>query len=188
MEFRILGPLEAIDKGRVVPLDARSRGRFSRSCSSGRTNRSRDRLIEELWDGLAPASAAKVLQTYVSQLRRALGRDVIRTVSSAYELRADGVVRPAAVRAARRDARAAAPAEANAMLREALSLWRGPPLAEFAYEPWAQSEIARLRSSGSKPFSSGSRRISRSARMPSSSPSSSCWSANTRSGSASAPS
>ena len=30
------------------------------------------------------------------------------------------------------------------MLREALSLWRGPPLAEFAYEPWAQPEIARL--------------------------------------------
>ena len=41
-------------------------------------------------------------------------------------------------------ARAAGPAEANGLLREALSLWRGQPLAEFAYEPWAQSEIARL--------------------------------------------
>ena len=36
------------------------------------------------------------------------------------------------------------PATANGMLREALSLWRGPPLAEFAYEPWAQPEIDRL--------------------------------------------
>ena len=43
-----------------------------------------------------------------------------------------------------RDARTASPAAANGMLRDALSLWRGPPLAEFAYEPWAQPEIDRL--------------------------------------------
>ena len=70
---------------------------------------------------------------------------MIRTVSSAYELRADaGSFDLLRFEQLVGSARAAAPAEANAMLREALSLWRGPPLAEFAYEPWAQSEIDRL--------------------------------------------
>ena len=68
----------------------RSRAPCLRSCSSARTSRfSRDLLIEELWAGRPPPSATKILQTYVSQLRRALGRDVIRTAPSAYELRAD---------------------------------------------------------------------------------------------------
>ena len=146
MEFRILGPVEAIHKGRVVPLDAR-KPRALLAILLLRANEPvpRDRLIEELWDGRAPSSSAKVLQTYVSQLRRVLGRDVIRTVSSAYELRADvGSFDLLRFEQLVGRARAAAPAEANAMLREALSLWRGPPLAEFAYEPWAQPEIARL--------------------------------------------
>jgi predicted ATPase/DNA-binding SARP family transcriptional activator len=106
---------------------------------------SRDLLIEELWDGRPPSSATKVLQTYVSQLRRALGRGLIRTVSSAYELRADaGSFDLHRFEQLVRNARAAAPVEANGMLQEALSLWRGPPLAEFAYESWAQPEIDRL--------------------------------------------
>ena len=146
MEFRILGPVEAIDKGRVVPLDApKPRALLAILLLRANEPVSRDRLIEDLWDGSAPASSAKVLQTYVSQLRRVLGRDVIRTVSSAYELRADvGSFDLLRFEQLVGNARAAAPADANAMLREALSLWRGPPLAEFAYAPWAQHEIARL--------------------------------------------
>ena len=106
---------------------------------------SSDVLIEELWAGRPPPSATKVLQTYVARLRRVLGSSAIGTVSSAYELRPD----PGSIDLHRfeqlvRDARAAAPAEANRLLRDALSLWRGPPLAEFAYEPWAQPEIERL--------------------------------------------
>ena len=42
------------------------------------------------------------------------------------------------------EARGAEPPVAAERLREALALWRGPPLAEFAYEPWAQAEIGRL--------------------------------------------
>ena len=146
MEFRILGPVEAIDKGRVVPLDApKPRALLAILLLRANEPVPRDRLIEELWDGRAPASSAKVLQTYVSQLRRVLGRDVIRTVSSAYELRADvGSFDLLRFEQLLGTARAADPADANAMLREALSLWRGPPLAEFAYAPWAQPEIARL--------------------------------------------
>ena len=146
MEFRILGPLEVVSEGRVVPLDAR-KPRALLAILLLRANEPvpSERLIEQLWAGRPPPSAAKVLQTYVSQLRRALGRDVIRTVSSAYELRADGasfdLLRFEQLVG---DGRAAAPAEASGMLREALSLWRGQPLVEFAYEPWAQPEIASL--------------------------------------------
>ena len=146
MEFRILGPLEVVTEGRVVRLDA-AKPRALLAILLLHTNEPvpRDRLIEDLWAGRPPSSAAKVLQTYVSQLRRAFGREVIRTVSSAYELRADtGSFDLLRFEQLVVSARATGPAEANGMLREALSLWRGQPLAEFTYERWAQSEIGRL--------------------------------------------
>jgi predicted ATPase/DNA-binding SARP family transcriptional activator len=146
VEFRLLGPLEVVAEGRSVPLGGR-KPRALLAILLLRANEpvSSDVLIEELWAGRPPSSAPKVLQTYVARLRRVLGASVIRTVSSAYELRPD----PASFDLRRfeqlvRDARAAAPAESNGLLREALSLWRGPPLAEFAYERWAQPEIERL--------------------------------------------
>jgi predicted ATPase/DNA-binding SARP family transcriptional activator len=146
VQFRILGPLEVVCEGQVVRLDAR-KPRALLAILLLRANEPvpRDRLIEELWAGRPPSTAAKVLQTYVSQLRRAFGRDVIRTLSSAYELATDAesfdLLRFEQLVGS---ARAEAAVEANRMLREALSLWRAQPLAEFAYEPWAQSEIARL--------------------------------------------
>ncbi len=146
MEFRLLGPLEVIAEGRVVPLDApKQRALLALLLVRANEPVSRDLLIEELWAGRPPPSATKVLQTYVSQLRRVLGRDVIRTAPSAYELRADaGSFDLYRFEELVANARTASPATANGMLREALSLWRGPPLAEFAYEPWAQPEIDRL--------------------------------------------
>jgi len=146
VEFRILGPLEVVSDGRVVPLGAR-KPRALLVILLLRANEpvASDRLIEEIWAGRAPSSAAKVLQTYVSQLRRTLGRDLIRTVSSAYELHADaGSFDLLRFEQLVGDARAAAPVEASRLLWEALALWRGQPLVEFAYEPWAQPEIARL--------------------------------------------
>jgi predicted ATPase/DNA-binding SARP family transcriptional activator len=146
VEFRLLGPLEVVAEGRVVQLDApKPRALLAILLLRANEPVSRDVLIEELWAGRPPSSATKVLQTYVSQLRRPLGRSVIRTLSSAYELRADaGSFDLHRFEQLVRTARGAGSAEANAMLREALSLWRGPPLAEFAYESWAQREIDRL--------------------------------------------
>ena len=146
MEFRLLGPLEVVVDGRAVPLDA-PKPRALLAILLLRADRpvSREILIEELWAGRPPPSATKVLQTYVSQLRRLLGPSVIRTVSSAYELRPDrGSVDLQRFEQLVADARAASPVVASSLLREALSLWRGPPLAEFAYEAWAQPEIERL--------------------------------------------
>jgi DNA-binding SARP family transcriptional activator len=146
VEFRLLGPLEVVAGGRVVALDApKPRALLAILLLRANEPVARDVLIEGLWAGRPPPSATKVLQTYVSQLRRLLGPSVIRTAASAYELRADaGSLDLHRFEQLVREARAAAPAEANGMLREALALGRGPALAEFTYESWAQPEIDRL--------------------------------------------
>jgi predicted ATPase/DNA-binding SARP family transcriptional activator len=146
VEFRLLGPLEVVAEGRDVPLGGpKPRALLAILLLRANEPVSSDVLIDELWAGRPPSSASKVLQTYVARLRRVLGQSAIRTVSSAYELRPD----TASFDLHRfeqlvREARAATPTESNGLLREALSLWRGPPLAEFAYERWAQPEIERL--------------------------------------------
>src|SRR3954454_20344575 len=90
VEFRILGPLEVVVEGRLVPLDApKPRALLAMLLLRANESVSRDHLIDELWAGRPPISATKVLQTYVFQLRRTLGREVIGTVSSAYDVRAD---------------------------------------------------------------------------------------------------
>src|SRR5262245_12418482 len=69
MEFRLLGPLEVIAEGRVVPLDApKQRALLALLLVRANEPVSRDLLIEELWAGRPPPSATKVLLTYVSQL------------------------------------------------------------------------------------------------------------------------
>jgi DNA-binding SARP family transcriptional activator len=107
-----------------------------------------DRLIEELWGSSPPPTAAKALQNLVSQLRRSLGADSIATRPPGYSLRLD-----ADDLDARRFERLAAeghrqleedPGRAGQTLLEALGLWRGRALDDFAYEDFAQSEITRL--------------------------------------------
>ena len=101
---------------------------------------STDRLVEGLWGEEPPATAAKMVQLYVSQLRKALadggdGAEIV-TRGRGYELRlGDGGLDARALRAA--DRRPARP-------REALALWRGAPLADVADEPFAAGEIRRL--------------------------------------------
>ena len=145
MEFRILGPLEVVDRGRVVPLGG-SRQRALLALLLTRANEvvSADRLIDELWPE-PPQNAANALQYHVSQLRKALGSDSIATRAPGYVLE----VGPNALDLLRferlvADAERAAPAEAAELLREALALWRGPALADVADEPFAQVEVPRL--------------------------------------------
>ena len=149
MEIRILGPLEVSDDGRVVELGAgRQRALLALLALHAREIVATDRLIEELWGGSPPPTAAKALQNLVSQLRRSLGADSIATRSPGYSLRLD-----ADDLDARRFERLAAeghrlleedPGRAGQTLLEALGLWRGRALADFAYEDFAQSEIKRL--------------------------------------------
>ena len=114
-----------------------------------------DRLQEALWDERPPATATTALQGYVSQLRRLLeggeegGASLLVTRSPGYAFIAPAeqldLARFEQLAQSGREALAAAePARAAGLLSEVLALWRGPPLADFSYEAWAQSAIGRL--------------------------------------------
>ncbi len=118
---------------------------------------SSDELIESLWSGSAPPTAAATLQVYVSRIRKVLEPERTKgTKSGVLVSQAPGYllsIDPGRVDAqrfqslaneARRRAHTEDPAAAASILREALELWRGAALAEFVYEPWAQGEAARL--------------------------------------------
>src|SRR4051794_35796597 len=90
MEFRILGRLEVVEDGRVVPVE-RQRARSVLAFLLLHANEpvSGERLIDEVWGPEPPKSAAASLQNYVSHLRKALGRDVLVTEAGGYVLRVD---------------------------------------------------------------------------------------------------
>ena len=151
LEIRFLGTLE-VWKDRAPLALGGGRQRALLALLALRPNEvvSSEWLIEELWEGRPPPTAAKALQNLIAQLRRALGEDqrVLITGPQGYELRlgSDAID-------ARRFERATAeglalvesdPSAAGRRLRDALALWRGEPLADFAYSSFAQSEIARL--------------------------------------------
>jgi DNA-binding SARP family transcriptional activator/class 3 adenylate cyclase/tetratricopeptide (TPR) repeat protein len=154
LEFRILGPLEVLDEDRRVTLP-RGRGRSLLALLALRPGEvaSKERLIDELWGEASPPTADKALQGLVSHLRKRLeptrargnAPSVLQTVPLGYVLAID----PDSVDAVRfrrllQKAGLASPSERSALLRRALGLWRGPALADFAYEPFAQREIAGL--------------------------------------------
>ncbi|MDQ2969379.1 MAG: AfsR/SARP family transcriptional regulator [Actinomycetota bacterium] len=147
MEFRILGPLEVVEQGRALPLGgARQRTVLALLLTRANEVVSADRLIDELWGTQPPRSAANALQYHVSQLRKALApHTAIVTQEPGYVIR----VGPDELDLLRfellvEEAQQAAPEVAARKLREALALWRGPPLADVAHESFAQMEVLRL--------------------------------------------
>ncbi|MFG6196067.1 BTAD domain-containing putative transcriptional regulator [Nonomuraea sp. JJY05] len=154
MEFRVLGPLEVrAGDGRAVALGgARPRAVLARLLVARGTVVSADALIDDLYGGAPPPSALPTLHSYVSNLRRALepGRlprarpGVLIGRPPGYLLAADQVDADRFGELLRR-AELRPPVEALACLEEALGLWRGTPYGEFAEEPWAVTEVGRLR-------------------------------------------
>ena len=147
MEFRILGPLEVVERDRVLPLGG-SRQRALLALLLTRANEvvSADRLIDELWPSGPPHNAANALQYHVSQLRKALGgTDSIVTQPPGYMIRV-GPNELDLLRFERLldEAEHEAPEAAARLLRSALDLWRGSPLADVAQESFAQVEIVQL--------------------------------------------
>jgi DNA-binding SARP family transcriptional activator/class 3 adenylate cyclase/tetratricopeptide (TPR) repeat protein len=152
MDFRILGPLEVLDEGREVALGgSKQRALLAVLVLHANETLSTDRLIEELWGEHQPATAAKTVQVHVSRLRKALagGGDLIVTRERGYRLEVDPDWLDAhrferLLAQARDELGAEHPEDAAASLERALALWRGEPLADLAYEPFAQREVARL--------------------------------------------
>ena len=150
MEFRILGPLEAVDGTAALRLGGRKqRALLARLLLDANRTVSVDRLVDDLWGENPPDTAAKMVQVYVSQLRKVLPPGVLRTRAGGYLLELDGAELDLQRFERLSDEGRAALADGNAQLasdrlREALSLWRGPALADFSSEPFALTERARL--------------------------------------------
>ncbi len=152
MEYRILGPVTAVDQGREVDLGGpRERALLARLLLSANLVVSADTLAADLWSGAPPEHATATLRVYVSRLRRALGADAhqLLTQSPGYRLsigpqQLDAGRFAALVRVALGDLAAGLPEAAAAGLRQALGLWQGDPLADLADLPFARAEVARL--------------------------------------------
>jgi DNA-binding SARP family transcriptional activator/ABC-type branched-subunit amino acid transport system substrate-binding protein len=156
LEFRILGPVEARLDGQAVNLGgARQRGVLALLLLNADAAVSSDRLIDELWGEDPPRDAGAALQAHISRLRKLVEPDhggeprVIVTTSAGYMIR----VGPGEldlrrfeqlVDEGRRRLDAGDAAAAGEALREALSLWRGRPLANLEMEAFAQQPIRDL--------------------------------------------
>ena len=145
MRYGILGSLELSEDGRAIEVaGAKQRALLAMLLLNANRVVSSDRLIDALWEEQAPDTAAKALQVHVSQLRKLLGKRLV-TRSPGYVLQLEeGELDLHRFEALVRHARGASPVEASAALREALALWRGPALADFVFDRFAQAEIARL--------------------------------------------
>ena len=149
MEIRTLGPLEVLDGGEPVALGGRKQRALLAvlALSPGRAV-SAARLIDDLWGEEAPDTAPKMVQIHVSQLRKVLPPDVLLTRAPGYLLdvapaQVDAFRAEELLRAGREALASGDPGSASERLGEALALWRGPALAEFA-EPFAAGEARRL--------------------------------------------
>ncbi|MDX6618568.1 MAG: eukaryotic-like serine/threonine-protein kinase, partial [Gaiellales bacterium] len=153
VEFNILGPLEIVEGGRAVRLESpKQRALLTLLLLQEGEVVSRDRLIEELWLGNPPPAAETTLRSHLSRLRSVVGASRLETRPPGYALAlAPDELDAATFRRLGAEGRQALElgrmGEAADLLRRALGLWRGPALADFAYESFAQSAIARLEES-----------------------------------------
>ncbi|SEG12468.1 Predicted ATPase [Thermomonospora echinospora] len=143
----ILGPVEVTRDGRPLSVSgARLRALLTLlALEAGRTVPA-GRLIDDLWEDRPPVGASNALQSLVSRLRAAVGRDLIGSPAGGYrlELPREAVDAHAFESAVIRARAMPDPAQRSARLREALALWRGPALAEVDRLPFAEGPVARL--------------------------------------------
>ncbi|MGY1683307.1 FxSxx-COOH system tetratricopeptide repeat protein [Geodermatophilus sp. SYSU D01176] len=158
MEIKVLGPLEVWGPGGLLEVGGvKQRAVLAMLALHLNEVVSTDSLVEGLWGERAPAGARNTVHVYVSRLRKALqaakepdreGAAVLLRRSPGYllELDPERLDLRRFERLAREGTQGlpAAPARAASLLREALALWRGQPLAEFADLPFAEAEAPRL--------------------------------------------
>jgi predicted ATPase/DNA-binding SARP family transcriptional activator len=152
VEYRILGPVAAVDHGHEVDLGGlRERVLLARLLLSAGRVVPADTLAHDLWSGQPPPHSSATLRVYVSRLRRALGdaAQALITQPPGYRLaieqdELDATRFTALVQGALADLAAGRAEAAATGLRQALDLWRGEPLADMADLPFARAEVARL--------------------------------------------
>src|SRR5919106_2516002 len=150
LEFRVLGPLEMLVEGQPIEIvGTRQRALLAILLLRANEVVSRDRLIDDLWGERTPETAPNALAALVARLRKALPAEIVLTRPAGYELRLERQALDlhrfeTLVEEGSSALAAGDPAHASELLRSALALWRGPPLAEFAYEPFAQPASTRL--------------------------------------------
>ncbi len=148
MEFKVLGPLEVLSDGQPLQLGPpQQRALLALLLLNANQVVATDRLAEELWPAEVPKTASKAIQVYVSSLRKAFGtsRDALETRGNGYVLHVEaGELDLHEFELLLERAKAEEPGARVATLHSALSLWRGAPLADLTYEPFAQPEAARL--------------------------------------------
>lgn len=151
VELRVLGPLEIVGDDGPVALPSRKQRRLLAALvlADGRTC-SPDALVDAVWGETSPASARKLLQVYVSQLRRALPEGIEITTSPAgYALDLDGgALDSTRFEQLGRDASGALaagnPELTLSLAQQALGLWRGSAFADVVYDDFASGEAERL--------------------------------------------
>jgi DNA-binding SARP family transcriptional activator len=153
MEFRLLGPLEVRDSAGELPLGSgKQRALLAILLLEANRVVPSERLVDLLWGGQPPGSAAHGLQVQVSKLRKALGRSGehrLLTRAPGYLLwvepgELDADLFEQMITEGRERLRDGDPGAAARVLREAIGLWRGPALADVASERFAHAPIARL--------------------------------------------
>jgi predicted ATPase/DNA-binding SARP family transcriptional activator len=151
MELRVLGPVEVVGTEGPGSLAAPKHLRLLAALAiRPGESFSSDALIDAVWGTAPPPSARKLLQVYVSQLRKHLSPPLaISTRGPGYVLELDdGAFDAARFERLLNEGRAAA-VEGNhrlaaSLLGRALGLWRGPAYGEFSYEEFARPEAERL--------------------------------------------
>ena len=150
MQVRILGPFQLEEGGRRITIGGlRQRAVLAGLVLHANEVVPSEQLLVDLWGEDSPPSAANALQAAISRVRRALPAGRLITRVPGYSLRIfpeelDASQFEQLVSEGREALAAGAAAQAAQTLSHALSLWRGPALADFRYEPFAQAEIARL--------------------------------------------
>src|ERR671923_2807863 len=90
VDFRVLGSLEVVDRGREIPLGgAKQRAVLAILLVHAGEVVSVDRLVDELWGERSPDTATKTVQVYISRLRKALGDGALLTRRGGYLLDLD---------------------------------------------------------------------------------------------------
>jgi peptide/nickel transport system substrate-binding protein len=147
MKLQLLGPVEATIDGRPVSLGPKKqRALLAVLALNANETVSIDRLVDALWGDRPPATARKMVQLYVSQLRPLLAEDSaqILTQGRGYELRIDPTAVDVASFERLVEEAAGDRSVPNDAAQAALTLWQGAPLADVANEPFAAAEIRRL--------------------------------------------